>query len=149
MKRAKESATQKYDELVAEHGKLKERYLFLYHTLAFYQLTCLVREIRTNTELDKMMKEFKNKESENGRLTALLAKRDQEVHVLKQKVDDLEDTIGDQEVEHDEMVAKLAQSLDVLAKRKPRTAKRPAKPAAPINIDSLDEHFQNASLSGI
>ena len=96
-----------------------------------------------------MKKELKDSEAEIEKLTALLAKRDQEAQALKQKVEDLEDTIGDQEVEHDEMVAKLAQSLDVLAKRKPRTTKRPTKPAAPINIDSLEEHFQNTSLTGI
>ncbi len=109
----------------------------------------MTRESRASLQLDKLKKEMKDKEKEVAKLSLIITKRDQEAGALRQKIQELEDTIGDQEVEHDEMVAKLAQSLDVLAKRKPRTSKRAVQPAETINIDSLDEKFQNTSLANI
>lgn len=49
--------------------------------------------------------------------------KDREISELNEKILELEESIGEQEEEHQEMVKKLAQSLDSLANRKMRKKK--------------------------
>lgn len=70
----------------------------------------------------------------------------QEIKDLNCKVLELEESIGEQEEEHQEMVAKLAQSLDSLANRKTRITKKKSNTVAQEDIDSLGKNLQSTRL---
>jgi hypothetical protein len=67
------------------------------------------------------------------------------VKKLQDKILDLEESIGEQEEEHQEMVAKLAQSLDSLANRKTRfTSKK--TPAPQETVESLGRNLESTRI---
>ena len=72
-----------------------------------------------------------------------MSDKSREIEELTQKLEELEDSLGEQEQEHQEMVAKLAKSLDSLANRKPRTRSKPVVPKAPVVV--LDGESQGLS----
>jgi hypothetical protein len=86
-------------------------------------------------------------------LTRNLSDRDGQIEALNEKILELEDALGEQEEEHQAMVAKLAQSLDSLANRKTRVKRQKLKGEPDkscvdqnISLESLEDHLKNAQI---
>ena len=65
---------------------------------------------------------------------------------LQDKILELEESIGEQEEEHQEMVAKLAQSLDSLANRKTRFTSKKTNPAPQEIVESLGRNLESTRI---
>ena len=65
---------------------------------------------------------------------------------LNSHILELEESLGEQEEEHQQMVAKLAQSLDSLANRKVRHSKKKINNSNQGELDSLERNLESTHI---